>query len=71
MILLHSGKQRAEVGCRRRGCLFSLKSGAGFGFIRVTQTRPRAIFTLALVLLEKANWRLSPAGTSANRSLTR
>ena len=30
MILLHSGKQRAEVGRKRP---FSLKSCAGFGFV--------------------------------------
>ena len=33
MILLHSGKQRAEVWRNRGDCLFSLKSCAGFGFV--------------------------------------
>ena len=46
MILLHSGKQGAEVGRKRGDCLFSLKSCAGFGFVhlnKVNETLPLAL----------------------------
>ena len=52
-ILLHSGKQRVKAGRKRGDCLFSMKSSSGFGFVRVTQTRLGAFFTLALVLFKK------------------
>ena len=39
MILLHSGKQRAEVGRKRP---FSLRSCAGLGFVQTNQTKPCA-----------------------------